>query len=57
MDLSHLVNVDMTGALTDKPAGKTLEELPLPLEDMLKLHADWLSSEKLEGSKARLRRI
>src|ERR1700722_8687634 len=32
VDFSKCVNVDTTGALTDKPAGKVLEELPMPME-------------------------
>ncbi len=51
MDFGNLVNVDMTGALTDKPAGKTLNQLPVPLEELLRLHAEWLRSKSVGGKK------
>jgi uncharacterized protein YjbI with pentapeptide repeats len=49
IDYSSLQNVDMTGALTDKPAGKTFEALPLPLDDLRNLHGLWLSSKSTKG--------
>jgi uncharacterized protein YjbI with pentapeptide repeats len=51
MDFSNLVNVDMTGALTDQPAGKTLAELPMPLDQMIAFHKTWLTSEGREGQR------
>ncbi len=51
MDFSILVNVDLTGALTDKPAGKSLDELPMPIDDLLALHQLWLDSEGNKGQR------
>jgi uncharacterized protein YjbI with pentapeptide repeats len=51
MDYSNLVNVDMTGTLTDKPAGKTLDQLPMPLDQMLVQHALWLETIGAEGQR------
>jgi uncharacterized protein YjbI with pentapeptide repeats len=51
LDYSSLVNVDMTGALTDKPAGKALDALPLPLDQMLALHAVWLDTVGIKGQR------
>ena len=41
----------MTGALTDKPAGKTLNQLPMPLDKLVALHKEWLDSEGEKGTR------
>ena len=51
VDYSGLVNVDMTGALTDKPAGMTTENHEKTLEEMIRLHQAWLKSKGSEGQK------
>ncbi len=51
MDFSNLQNVDMTGALTDKAAGHTLDKLPLSLEEMIAQHQLWLKTQGAEGTK------
>lgn len=51
MDFSNLVDVDMSGALTDKAAGHTLDKLPLSLEEMINQHQLWLKTQGGEGIK------
>jgi uncharacterized protein YjbI with pentapeptide repeats len=51
VDPTNLINADMTGALTDKPAGKTLDQLPLSLEEMLKTHKRWLNTRGSQGQR------
>lgn len=51
IDFSNLVNVDMTGALTDQPQGLTTDKLPVSLEEMVKNHQIWLKTNGLEGTK------
>ena len=51
IDFSKCVNVDTTGALTDKPAGKLLAELDKPLEQLIKLHKIWLDSKGDKGQR------
>jgi uncharacterized protein YjbI with pentapeptide repeats len=51
IDPSKLVNVDMTGALTDAPAGKTIDQMPVPIQDLLVLHKQWLDSKGAQGKR------
>jgi uncharacterized protein YjbI with pentapeptide repeats len=51
IDYSRLVNVDMTGALTDKPSGKTIDQLPMPFDQMLALHAVWIDTIGAKGQR------
>ncbi len=51
IDFSNLVNVDMTGALTDQPVGLTTDKLPMSLDEMIKQHQLWLKTKGAEGAK------
>ncbi len=51
IDFSTLVNVDMTGALTDQPMGPTTDKLPMSLEETIKQHQLWLKTKGAEGAK------
>lgn len=49
MDFSNLQNVDLAGALTDKPMGATIHDFDEPIEELLRLHHVWLKSQGEEG--------
>jgi uncharacterized protein YjbI with pentapeptide repeats len=51
IDFSKLVNVDMSGALTDKPAGKILDQMAVPLKELLRRHKLWLDSKGALGAR------
>jgi uncharacterized protein YjbI with pentapeptide repeats len=51
MDFSNLKNVDMTGALTDQAAGRTVDTHPLSLEERITQHQLWLKTQGAEGQK------
>lgn len=51
MDFSNLENVDMSGALTDKPTGHTIDTHPVPLEERIKMHQQWLKTQGGDGQK------
>jgi len=51
IDFSNLKNVDMTGALTDRPSGLTPDKLPMSLEELIRLHQLWLKTKGAEGQK------
>ncbi|MDD5587378.1 MAG: pentapeptide repeat-containing protein [Alphaproteobacteria bacterium] len=54
IDFTGLVNVDLKGALTDKPMGLTTDQLPMTFDEMLKLHQVWLKSKGAEGQQLNL---
>ena len=43
------VHEDLRGAITDRPAGRTLEELGDPLEVRLAQHSTWVATASAEG--------
>ena len=51
MDLTNLESVDMTGALSDKAAGPTIEEMDVPIEQLLAMHKLWLESKGAAGKR------
>jgi uncharacterized protein YjbI with pentapeptide repeats len=51
IDFSNLVNVDMSGALTDKPVGMTTDDMRKPLDEIIRSHQLWLKTQGAEGQK------
>jgi uncharacterized protein YjbI with pentapeptide repeats len=51
IDYSTMVNVDMTGALTNAPAGKSLEKMPVPMKELIELHKLWLDTKGTDGQR------
>ena len=51
MSLANLTDATLAGALTNKPIGPTIKDLPMPLSDMLRSHAAWLASNGKEGQR------
>lgn len=49
MDYSNLDNVDLAGALTDRPAGQSAEDLKIPFDEMVALHQAWLETSGDDG--------
>src|SRR5579885_2449747 len=49
MAMTETAGADLTGALTDKLAGRSLEELGQPLEQLVRLHETWVQSFGAEG--------
>src|SRR3546814_5463496 len=47
--MTELAGADLRGALTDRPAGRGLEELGDPLEVHLTQHATWVTSAAVAG--------
>ena len=46
---ANVTGADMTGALTDQPAGRALSELPY--DDMIRDHARWCETGGGEGGR------
>ena len=51
INYSELVNVDLDGALTEAPVGKTHQELTIPLEEMVRQHQIWLKTHGAQGKR------
>lgn len=51
MDFSNLDNVDLSGALTDQPAGHSIEDLEVPMDEMIAYHQIWLKSSGDDGKR------
>src|SRR5262249_48382316 len=49
MNLTELGGADLTGALTDKPVGRPVDDLVQPLEELLRRHAEWVGTGGHEG--------
>src|SRR3546814_8429382 len=49
VNMTELAGADLRGALTDRPAGRGLEELGDPLEVHLTQHATWVTSAAVAG--------
>lgn len=51
MDFSNLDNVDLSGALTDKASGKSVNNLAVPIEEMIASHQIWLKTSGDDGKR------